>query len=173
VSRKDLYIPMIDLPILLQEYVDRSWDYINRSQTHECEKLGLRPRSFQKRNTQMGFSLQCTVQESYSRWSLGQLELHCRRVENDSALAKSASASAAPGQTDHDDNGASFTAPAPSPPGKGSRNQPVAARQLPAPHPQSGQEREVKGGQSGEQQSTAGGRPSAADFRNRRPGGRF
>jgi hypothetical protein len=34
-----LYIPIIGLPILLQEklYVDRSWEYINRSQTHECE----------------------------------------------------------------------------------------------------------------------------------------
>ncbi len=31
------YIPTIDLPTLLQEilYVDRSWEYINRSQTHE------------------------------------------------------------------------------------------------------------------------------------------
>ncbi len=30
--------PTIGLPILLQEntYVDRSWEYINRSQTHEC-----------------------------------------------------------------------------------------------------------------------------------------
>jgi hypothetical protein len=32
------------------------WEYINRSQTHE---LGLRPRNSQKRNTYMGFSLQC------------------------------------------------------------------------------------------------------------------
>jgi hypothetical protein len=31
VSVGDLYIPTIDLPILLQEYVDRSWEYINRS----------------------------------------------------------------------------------------------------------------------------------------------
>ncbi len=41
VSVSDLYIPMIGLPILLQEqqeymYVKRSWEYINRSQTHEC-----------------------------------------------------------------------------------------------------------------------------------------
>ncbi len=39
VSVSDLYeyIPTIDLPILMQEilYVDRSWEYINRSQTHE------------------------------------------------------------------------------------------------------------------------------------------
>ncbi len=33
VSVSDLYIPTIDLPILLQ---DRSWEYINRSQKHEC-----------------------------------------------------------------------------------------------------------------------------------------
>ena len=32
VSVSELYIPTIDLPILLQ---DRSWEYINRSQTHE------------------------------------------------------------------------------------------------------------------------------------------
>jgi hypothetical protein len=32
VSVGHLYIPTIDLPILLQEYVDRSWEYINRSQ---------------------------------------------------------------------------------------------------------------------------------------------
>ena len=119
----------------------------------------------------MGFSLQCT--RRFFSLSLGQLELHCRRVENDSALAKSASASAAPGQTDDDDNGASSDSTAPRPAGKGAVHQPVAARQLPAPHPQSGQEREVKGGQSGEQQPTAGGRPSAADFRDRRPGGRL
>jgi hypothetical protein len=40
VSVRDLrvYIPTIDLPILLQDilYVDRSWKYINRSLTHEC-----------------------------------------------------------------------------------------------------------------------------------------
>ncbi len=38
VSVSDLYIPTIHLPFLLQEilYVDRSWEYINRSQTHEC-----------------------------------------------------------------------------------------------------------------------------------------
>jgi hypothetical protein len=36
-SVSDLYIPTIDLPILLQEnmWTDRSWEYINRSQTHE------------------------------------------------------------------------------------------------------------------------------------------
>jgi hypothetical protein len=37
-SVSELHIPTIGLPILLEEiqYVDRSWDYINRSQTHEC-----------------------------------------------------------------------------------------------------------------------------------------
>jgi hypothetical protein len=34
--RQGLYIPTIDLLILLQQYVDRSWEYINRSYTHEC-----------------------------------------------------------------------------------------------------------------------------------------
>ncbi len=38
VSVSHLYISTIGLPILLEEilYVDRSWDYTNRSQTHEC-----------------------------------------------------------------------------------------------------------------------------------------
>jgi hypothetical protein len=36
VSVSDLYIPTMDLSILLQENRDRSWEYINRSQTLEC-----------------------------------------------------------------------------------------------------------------------------------------
>jgi hypothetical protein len=37
VSVSDLNIPTIDLHILLQEiYGTISWEYINRSQTHEC-----------------------------------------------------------------------------------------------------------------------------------------
>jgi hypothetical protein len=37
VSLNDLNIPTIGLPILLQgKYVERSWVYINRYQTHEC-----------------------------------------------------------------------------------------------------------------------------------------
>jgi hypothetical protein len=37
VSVSELYIPTMCLPFLLEElYVDRSWEYINRSQTHEC-----------------------------------------------------------------------------------------------------------------------------------------
>ncbi len=40
VSVSDLYTSPIDLPILLKEkYVDRSWEYINRSETHEVEIL--------------------------------------------------------------------------------------------------------------------------------------
>jgi hypothetical protein len=46
VSVSDLYIPMIGLPILLQE--NRWTDCGNRSQIHEC---GLRPRSLISRNT--------------------------------------------------------------------------------------------------------------------------
>ncbi len=50
----ELYISTNDLPILLQENnVDRSW------------KLGLRPRNSQKRNTYMGFSLQCSTTGLY------------------------------------------------------------------------------------------------------------
>jgi hypothetical protein len=41
-SVREFYIPTIDLSILLQEiqYVDRSWEYINRSQTLECGNWG-------------------------------------------------------------------------------------------------------------------------------------
>ncbi len=34
-----------------RKYVDRSWENINCSQTHECGNLGLKPRNSQKRNT--------------------------------------------------------------------------------------------------------------------------
>ncbi len=42
VSVSDLYILRIGLPILLEEIctVDQSWDYINRSKTHECGNRG-------------------------------------------------------------------------------------------------------------------------------------
>jgi hypothetical protein len=33
----ELYVPTMGLPFLLEEiYVDRSWEYINCSQRHEC-----------------------------------------------------------------------------------------------------------------------------------------
>jgi hypothetical protein len=36
VSLSNFYIPTIDLPIFCyRKYVDGSWEYINRSQTHE------------------------------------------------------------------------------------------------------------------------------------------
>jgi hypothetical protein len=34
VSVRIFFIPTIDLPVLLQEICGRSWEYINRSQTH-------------------------------------------------------------------------------------------------------------------------------------------
>ncbi len=43
-SVRDLYISRIGLSILLQaagKYVDRSWEYINRSQTHEHMNVGI------------------------------------------------------------------------------------------------------------------------------------
>jgi hypothetical protein len=40
-SGSALYIPTIGLPILLEEIcIDRSWDYINCSQAHECGNWG-------------------------------------------------------------------------------------------------------------------------------------
>jgi hypothetical protein len=48
-----------------EKYVDWSWDYINGSQTHECGKLGLRPRNSQNRNTSMEFSWQCISSSVY------------------------------------------------------------------------------------------------------------
>jgi hypothetical protein len=40
VSVSDLYIPMMELPFCWRKYVNRSWEYINRSQTHECGNCG-------------------------------------------------------------------------------------------------------------------------------------
>jgi len=51
-SVRDLFIPTIDLPILLQEICEPIL---------EIYKLRLRPRNSQKRNTEMGFSLRCSV----------------------------------------------------------------------------------------------------------------
>ncbi len=36
ISVRDLYISRIGLPILLHGNIDRSWEYINHSQIHEC-----------------------------------------------------------------------------------------------------------------------------------------
>jgi hypothetical protein len=52
VSVSDLYIPRDRSAYFAAEkYVDLSWKYVNRTQTHECGKLGTRPRSFIFRNT--------------------------------------------------------------------------------------------------------------------------
>jgi hypothetical protein len=37
ISVKDLYIQDRSSYFVAGKYVDRSWEYINRSQTHECE----------------------------------------------------------------------------------------------------------------------------------------
>jgi hypothetical protein len=62
VSVSDFYIiPTICLPILLAgKYVDRSWEFINRSQVrHMNVKMGLRTFNFFSSSKQMGFSSQC------------------------------------------------------------------------------------------------------------------
>ncbi len=65
ISVKDLYISRIGTSILLHaKYVDRSWEYINRSQTHECKNWDMRPRNSYSGNTSIGFSVEC------SSWTL-------------------------------------------------------------------------------------------------------
>jgi hypothetical protein len=60
VSVTNLYIPTIDLPILLQDICGLIMGICtNRSQTHDCEKLGLRPRNSQKKDT----SFSCNSQQ--------------------------------------------------------------------------------------------------------------
>jgi hypothetical protein len=60
VSVSDLYIPTICLPILAAgKYVDRFWEYVNRSQTHECGNWDWRSAIPFLGIYKMGFSLQC------------------------------------------------------------------------------------------------------------------
>ncbi len=50
------------------KYVDRSWEYINRSQTHECGncQIGTEAEQFPERKyTSMGFSLQCALRTKF------------------------------------------------------------------------------------------------------------
>ncbi len=55
----DLYIPAIDLPLLLQEICGPILGICKSLTDTRMWKLGLRLRNSQKRNTYMGFSLQC------------------------------------------------------------------------------------------------------------------
>jgi hypothetical protein len=66
--------PAVGLPILLQETMDRSWEYINRSQTHECGNcdwgsaipfLGIH---------YWEFSLQCRSQTWVWEWNKAEKE---------------------------------------------------------------------------------------------------
>ncbi len=57
VSVSDLYIPTIGLPILLYCVADWSWEYINRSQIHECRNWETWPRSFISGNICFEFSI--------------------------------------------------------------------------------------------------------------------
>ncbi len=59
VSVSDLYIPTINLPILLQEICGPILGKYKSLTDTWMWKLGLMPHNSQKRNTKMGFSLQC------------------------------------------------------------------------------------------------------------------
>ncbi len=48
-----------------RKYVDWSWEDINRSETHECENWDWGRANSQKRNTEMGFSLPCSIEIRY------------------------------------------------------------------------------------------------------------
>ncbi len=71
ISLSDLFISMIDLPYLLQEICGPILGIYKSLTGTWMWKLGLRPRNSQKRNTQMGFSLQCGVKllYDYGLWS--------------------------------------------------------------------------------------------------------
>ncbi len=66
-----------------EKYVDRSWEYINRSQTYEYGEE-LKPRSFFSGNTEIEISLQCDCEVKIPRfpelWSL-QLQGSCFYID--------------------------------------------------------------------------------------------
>jgi hypothetical protein len=66
VSVRDLYIPTISLPILLEEIctVDRSWDYINRSQTQDVE-IGAEAALFLEKEYISGIFVAVQLQPAY------------------------------------------------------------------------------------------------------------
>ncbi len=49
------------------KYVDRSWEYINCSQTHECGKIGIEAAQFPEKEYITGIFL--VVQELFSRFA--------------------------------------------------------------------------------------------------------
>jgi hypothetical protein len=69
VSVSDLYIPKED------------WEYINRSQKHECGNLGTRPRSFISGNICFDFSVPRSLHTMWiSSWASGKVggvECYC------------------------------------------------------------------------------------------------
>ncbi len=71
VSVSDCYIPTMGLPILLLEICGPTLGLYKSLTDTWVWKLGLRPRNSQKRNTYLGFSLQCGVKSCPSQFRSG------------------------------------------------------------------------------------------------------
>jgi hypothetical protein len=80
VSVSDLYISTIGPQTLYSKIGGRSWEYINRSQIHEMQKLRTRPRSFISGNIYFEFSVQCGLVLNYNCYN-SRLLNRAHRVE--------------------------------------------------------------------------------------------
>jgi hypothetical protein len=69
---RDLYISRIGLSSAAGKYVDRSWEYKNRSQTHECG--GTEAAQFPEKEYINGIFLQCMMHFEEVHPSEGHIE---------------------------------------------------------------------------------------------------
>ncbi len=76
VSVRDLYISRIGLSILLKEICGPILGIFKPLTNTWMWKLGLRPRNSQKRNTDMGFSLQCAATKCME-WGVVYVKEYC------------------------------------------------------------------------------------------------